>query len=429
MNTVAKGDSFEKRSYDLLVKAINEGQFGFVPEYARVFQKKAYYSQLRKKGIIFDLSIEIWPPKAERFSILYLIECKDYATKTVPVDDVEEFLSKIHQVAGFGFFIKGAMIANGAFSSGGQEIARNARLMLMEVGTENTLSIKLHKMQRKEEVAINSAEFEAEKVLEKFIHGVFSNPHVEGLHRLSKLEISVIATKLIQEVDVDSLRVADPISVERITDFFRSKHALAFDFSADLPSVGDAKIWGLFDNERSLIQIDKELLNSERFAFAFAHELGHFVLHRNLRINQQLYNDFRDSEYDVLEDRHKFTNYRHWIEWQANCFGAALIVPKESLEKRLILKQLELGISKTGHIYLDKQPVNQRDYRDILTYLSAHFNTTRTTIVYKLEEFGLITYNMPKDTFRTEIRNIYKGIDVIENIEEREQFENNDPPF
>jgi Zn-dependent peptidase ImmA (M78 family) len=405
MNTVAKGDSFEKRSYELIVDAINEGQFGFIPENARVFQKKGYHSHLRDKEIIFDLSIEVWPPQAERYSILLLIEC-----------DAEEFIMKLDQVSGVGgHFVKGAMIANGFFSEGALAIAKKARLMLMEVGVDNTLAIKLHKMQRNDSNLSNTSELNAERVLEKLIHGIFANPNVKGLKKLSKQEIASIANKLIQDINHNILANADPIIIDQIAAYFEEKYLLQFDFHADLPTINGTKMWGMFDNERNLIQINKELLNTDRFAFAFSHELGHFILHRDVKINQQLYNDFRDSEYDVLEDRYQFNNFKHWIEWQANCFAAALIIPKGSLEMRLIAKQLDLGISKTGHIYLDNQPVNQRDYQDIVTYLAGHFKTTRTSVIYKLEEFGFITYHQPKDKYKEEIRNIYREIDIIDN--------------
>jgi len=86
MNTVKIGDSFEKKSYEVISKAVENGELGISESASRVFQKKGYYSRDREKDIIFDLSIEVWPTNAERYTLLYLIECKSSNSKKVPVD-------------------------------------------------------------------------------------------------------------------------------------------------------------------------------------------------------------------------------------------------------------------------------------------------------------------------------------------------------
>ena len=71
MNTTKKGDEFESRSYQLIKEAIDSGQLGLIANQCKIFSKKGYYSQKRKSEIIFDLTIEVWPPKAKRFTPLY----------------------------------------------------------------------------------------------------------------------------------------------------------------------------------------------------------------------------------------------------------------------------------------------------------------------------------------------------------------------
>ncbi len=103
MNTVKTGDKFEDKSYHLIEKAINNNELGISKSSAKVFRKKGYYSSDREREIIFDLSIEVWPEGAERYSLLFLIECKSSPKgHSVPVDDVEEFFTKFNQVAGGG---------------------------------------------------------------------------------------------------------------------------------------------------------------------------------------------------------------------------------------------------------------------------------------------------------------------------------------
>ena len=81
MNTVAKGDQFENKSYELITEAVNNGELGLLAATAKVCRKPRYYSRDREKDIIFDLSIEIWLKDAEKYSNLYLIECKSTSKK------------------------------------------------------------------------------------------------------------------------------------------------------------------------------------------------------------------------------------------------------------------------------------------------------------------------------------------------------------
>ncbi len=97
MNTVEKGDLFENLSYNIINDNLSQGKLGLIPAYCRVFQKKGYYSASRLSDIIFDISIEVWLPGADTYSLLYLIECKNYSTN-VPVNKIEDFHSKIQQV-------------------------------------------------------------------------------------------------------------------------------------------------------------------------------------------------------------------------------------------------------------------------------------------------------------------------------------------
>jgi Zn-dependent peptidase ImmA (M78 family) len=127
--------------------------------------------------------------------------------------------------------------------------------------------------------------------------------------------------------------------------------------------------------------------------FVFTHELGHAILHSSIKINNDLYNEFKDSEYDLVTDKDLLTNYKHWIEWQANKFASSILIPSINLQVHLVLIQKQLGIGKFGNIYLDNQPVNIQDFLDITKYLKGRFNASKSAIEYKLQELDLITYD------------------------------------
>lgn len=408
MNTVLKGDTFELNSYNLIKNAIEKDEFGISPKYSKVFLKKKYYSNIRKKNIIFDLSIELWPPNSERYSILYLIECKDYSTKKVPVGDVENFLYKVRQINNNvehdAKTIKGVFVSNNSFQEGALEIAKSTGLMLIEVNSDNELSIKLHKASKSE---LEDKYSKEEKEIEIFLYNVFNLTKVQGLKKYSGKNIEEFANNLLNKIDSNILNYALSLPVEKLIDYLQLEYDLKFVFNESIEDNGNKQIFGYYDVTNNLIKIDKCLKDTNRFLFLLAHEIGHFILHRELKINQQVYENFQDSEYDFVSDKYLLNNYKNWIEWQANEFASHLVLPNISFYNRLIHIQKHLGISRFGHIYLDDQPINRKDFGDITTYLSNFFDTSYTSVIYKLESLNLITYDRKKDDYKKELRNLY----------------------
>ncbi|MEM6398339.1 MAG: restriction endonuclease, partial [Bacteroidota bacterium] len=143
MNTVKKGDDFEEKAYKLISKLLNNHQLGVVPAHCEVFKKKGYYSAKREKYIIFDLSIEVWPPGAKNYTFLYLIECKDYSG-SVSVDRIESFDSKIRQIGDHN--IKAVFITTSRLQEGGRALCEKMGVMLIRCGRNMTYDIILHRV-------------------------------------------------------------------------------------------------------------------------------------------------------------------------------------------------------------------------------------------------------------------------------------------
>ena len=399
MNTVKIGDKFEDKSYDLIVKAIENGELGISKSTAKVQRKIGYYSKDREKEIIFDLSIEIWPKNAERYTLLYLIECKSSPSRhNVPVDDVEEFHTKINQVAGGG--VKGVMISDSKFQSGGLTFAKNKRMMLIEVDHDDNHSIILHKTDKEEK---KDSKNEPDYAFVKFIKKTLGLKRVKGLKRLSAVQIENIVSPILFRYN--DLRSS--IKIDEFIEHLKLEYGLKFDFTQDLENVNGKKIVGFFDVENTEILIDKSILLSKKFPFVLGHELGHFFLHSKLKVNQERYDDFADSEYDFFTDRHNLVNDRNWIEWQANKFSISLFLPKALFLSRLIEYRYSIGISRPEHIYLDGQTINKQDYYKTVDYLSAYFGISKTAVKFRIEELNLITYAKPKSDFRSVVRRTF----------------------
>lgn len=397
MNTVKIGDEFEAKSYGLICSAIKNGDLGISELSARVYQKKGYYSKDRESDIIFDLSIEIWPPKAERYSLLFLIECKSSIRgNNVPVSDVEEFYTKMNQVAGSA--VKGIMITNNEFQKGGLTFAKNKNLMLIEVKNEDNYNIILHRTEGVKE----NKDVEVEDSILNIVKKALGIEPVVGLKRLSKINIEEKALALLKEYNGGN----KPLEINSFIDFVKNTYSINCDFDHQLKSINGRRILGSFNNLTNYIIIDKEIYNTNRFPFVFAHEFAHYFLHQELRINQDIYNNFEDSKYDFFADRYTLTNDRHWIEWQANKFAVGLLLPEKLFKAHLIAFRKSRGIRKPDFIYLDGQSVNLADYYQTIDYLSEIFRVSKESIQFRIKELNII-HDYRKDKRINKIMNDY----------------------
>lgn len=386
MNTVKIGDHFEDKSYDIISAALDSQKLGLIPDFCSVYRKKGYYSTRRKKEIIFDLSIEVKPPGAERPTLLYLIECKNYSS-SIPVDDVAlfaQYISEIHDYA-----VKGVFVSNSKLQSGAIEEIKSHGMMLIEVDAES-YNIVHYKNEKKKD-----PQDDIDHIIIKAIQGALLPAEIEGLKKLSAKHIDAIATKLITDFRPDILNYGSALPLFDLLKYLKRKHKLKYKYS-DFENHSDKHVLGYYDAEKNEIILNSSIKDSVREPFVAAHEIGHFMLHRNLRVNKTRYNNFKDTSFSLFKQSYTLNNPKNWIEWQANCFASALLMPQFSIQAILIIVQKKLGISKVGSIYLDDQACNRRDFNEILERMAAHFNVSKTNIEYRLNDLGLIV--RPKNT-------------------------------
>lgn len=124
------GESLELQVKHFLEEEIRAGSYGLHPDRAKVFHKKAYYSKDREKEITFDVVIEITRSGGAEPWLVWIWECKDLAGP-VPVDDVEEFVSKLQQIGAHG--VKGTMASRNGFQKGAVTFARSNKLGLLRL--------------------------------------------------------------------------------------------------------------------------------------------------------------------------------------------------------------------------------------------------------------------------------------------------------
>ena len=119
---------FEAEIFSHIKKEIKLCNLGLDPKTARAVSSPEYFSKLRETNIKFDVSIEVWPfAGADKPSILWIWECKNYTTRNVTVDEVEELNDKMKQVGAH----KGTIATRKGFSSGAITLAKSYGIALV----------------------------------------------------------------------------------------------------------------------------------------------------------------------------------------------------------------------------------------------------------------------------------------------------------
>jgi Zn-dependent peptidase ImmA (M78 family) len=319
---------------------------------------------------------------------LVLIECKSYTNSNVPVSDVEEFYAKIDQVSGVN--AKGIFVTDTDFQEGAFAYARSKGMMLIMVNFDDDYKVVLYKASQSQ--GIDEDDAELNRIRELLIEGFSENLKVEGLKRLSTESIEVEAEKFLSAFNpyIESSLLA--VRFSQLLEYLRNKFNLNIVQTSLSRDIKGKQILGYFDREKMEIGIDSQLKDADRFPFILCHELGHFVLHSDLKINQNKYDSFRDSEYSFSLGKRELKNPKQWIEWQANQFSASLILPRKSILYRLIEYQENLGIRNKGKMHYDHQPVNVADFHEIINYLARYFGVAKTSVIYRLKVLGVLKY-------------------------------------
>lgn len=161
-------------------------------------------------------------------------------------------------------------------------------------------------------------------------------------------------------------------------------------------SARNRKILGAFVFESPAILIDPSLdQNSPQFRFTMAHELGHLVLHGKLNLRSEDLDNppghIEDSRSHFLIGRKPLRTERDWLEWQANRFASAILMPRATVRPAIVDKQEALGVLRNrGKIFVDHQWQNITDYYAIVDYLRAIYQTSRRMILIRLRELKVL---------------------------------------
>jgi Zn-dependent peptidase ImmA (M78 family) len=145
------------------------------------------------------------------------------------------------------------------------------------------------------------------------------------------------------------------------------------------------------------IFVDASLVNDSRFNFVLAHELGHLILHRSVDIKRTGYEEQElvDTEINFVTGKKKLKTAHDWLEWQANYFASAILIPRATVMKAVVEKQSEMGIKRHfGQIILEAKPYSISDYKEIQKHLELVYSVNATNVECRLKDTGILINRM-----------------------------------
>lgn len=148
------------------------------------------------------------------------------------------------------------------------------------------------------------------------------------------------------------------------------------------------------------LYVDVSLADDPRFNFVLAHELGHVVLHRSVNVKKTGYEDqeIADTEIDFVTGKKNLITPRDWLEWQANYFASAILMPRLSIMATVLQKQKEMDIKRNlGRIVLEPKEYSVRDYKEIRNHIEIVFSVNATNVECRLKDLGILIDRMNLD--------------------------------
>lgn len=216
----------------------------------------------------------------------------------------------------------------------------------------------------------------------------------QGIPSLSANDIEQKAEEVIDFFNDDILRAPCETPILFFVEETARKYDFSYDFLQDLGNNAHGhKLLGKFRFKPRAIFVDKSLDGDLRQKFVIGHEFGHLVLHRNLLIKMEGYTDvdIADSEKHLVTGKKILLTPRDWLEWQANRFSSAILMPRRTMLSALIDIQKSLDIHRNmGQIYLDEQAYSFRDFQRTLEGLQGIYQVTKTNLELRLSDLNLL---------------------------------------
>ncbi|BBD45219.1 Hypothetical protein PEIBARAKI_5212 [Petrimonas sp. IBARAKI] len=416
-STTEKGDSFEKKVFNIIKDLLENDEFYVSGKNSKIFWKKKYPSSKTETDIEVDISIETYQKGAEKYSLLTIIECKDYKS-SIPVNDIRELGSVLNEIGEHN--TKGILISKSPFQKATLGFARNTKIAIGRLNLENEIDWINHRKDKKQ------TNIESEVIDESLTNDILTTTNFiaqfenKGYNRLPDLLLNFgiidnfynipkyinIPFRSSEYIEITINELFDYsfyenscLDIEKVSNRVKDIYNAKFYLDKDLPN----SILGKIEFNPIKIHISNSLKSDiNRFRFTFAHEIGHLVLHNEI-LRQYLDTKTDKDESISLFQSDSFSNNKR-LEIQANMFASSMLMPKHHLERYVKEYFKKENINK-GYLYLDNQPVNQRLVFSFLSELQVVFGVSKEVAKYRL-----IGLNFLQDTTNISIGHIMRNI-------------------
>jgi len=399
-----KGDILEDKVYSFIQEQIDSDNFIANKKLCKVYKQKAYYSRDRQANIIVDVSVEVTYPNTKEYSLLIIFECKNYKS-SVSIDNIEEFASKLSQIAGHN--VKGVMVTSSRYSRNGLNIARARGIGLARLSTDDKISYDVYRKTKSLDCDSNLIENllcldDNPQSFCAFDNTTFDNwldylKYLEILDEvspnlifnvpyLSKDKIKNDAEKLLEEYSPNVFKLIQATPLKELCSDVLTKLSLDFIYDEELGYSNGHEVLEKISFNPPTIYISARLKNDvHRWRFTLAHELGHYFLHSEL-ISKMV----KDNIDTVQSINAKIGNEAlKRMELQANLFASNLLMPELAF-KALVQQRFLFDNIKGGVLILDDQYCNSKTFHRVAHEISRYFNVSKESAKYKLMELGFL---------------------------------------
>lgn len=229
---------------------------------------------------------------------------------------------------------------------------------------------------------------------------------------LNSVQIEHIANLFLLLYSSSTLDIPSITPIGELISLLQAKSKVSFSYSLGLPSDVESKTLGITHLSQKQIIISENIkLNEKVHNYVIAHELGHLFLHTT----KPVIDDKKIKIKSILDDDSRFIynklnheTAREWMEWQANCFAASLLIPEKTVKIRLLEIQSEFDINRRkGSIYLEENKYySKRDFNNVVYHLSKTFNVSQRVCEIRLYNLNLIDDKLKKEIDNYKIEHI-----------------------
>ena len=385
LSSYSKGNDFEQKAFDVINNLLISDNFIYPSKCSKIFRHKKYYSSEREDDIIVDISIETYFNNAKEYSLLTIVECKNYS-HAVNISDIEEFKNKMQQIHAHKVFF----VTSSNYTKSEIIFAKNSGITLCILKNDALDFVQYRS--GASQLAFQDYVYNVMIGENQVDYGFYA---MDGYNLFDNLAKMLISCHIIDRNSIKSIAVPyytkDYIEIEakKIRETFEpyNKYGVEYQKVVELlkniygvyveekkiNSLYNKEILGKIDFKQNVITISDAIENQNRRIFTLVHEIGHYILHKDILCDNGI-NNIEDLTIDNNDRR---------LEFQANLFASYFLVPED-----LLMQQIDISFERNrvnrGRLYWDTQQVNCRLAKYVLDELSRYFCVSKEVIKIRM---------------------------------------------